>query len=723
MIGDFPNLGAVWFNEASIANILSLADVRKVCRVTMDTDEETAMLVHRTDGSIMRFQEHSSGLYVFDASSGKEASKDAINTYSMLQTVAEQKRLFSRREVDAADVARALYRKIGRPGREEFEQILRRNLIRNCPVTPDDAKRALVIYRPDVATLKGKTTRQAAAARVPTFTAVPLPPPIAEHHRNITLCVDFLFVQGIGFFHTISRGIGFRTVSAVPNRSKATILRETRACLNLYEARGLSVRDIHADNEFECIREDIRPVELDVVPADSHVGEIERSNRTMKEHLRTTVHGLPYKRLPRRMIVALMSDAARCLNQFPWANGISDTLSPATIVTGRPSPDYHAMRIEFGAYAQVFEDNDPTNTPRGRTLGAIALNPTGNVNGDYYFLSLATGDRISRHQWTELPIPPSAIARVEQLALDEGQPLIQEQGLVVEWRPDHAIDEDEYDRDFYPADDTDDDATVFADLDPIDAEELADLNLDAPDLIPTVPALPPAADQGALLDDLDDVVPDVEQHEEDPDTNEEVGATTETNEEVGATIGAATETTEEPGASQESGVPLEATHQVNEGRYNLRQRLPPTNTLARAMDNPHSSKSYFPPTTLLQQHECTDEAQTMTLDEQKKFAFGFIMTQMTAKAGIKKHGAAAEEALLQEFMQLEDLTVYEPVHPSSLTAKQRKETLRAINLIKEKRDGRLKGRTVADGSVQRGLYDKSETTSPTVSNDAIIVAS
>jgi hypothetical protein len=34
MIGDFPVLGPVWFNPASIANILSLSAVRKCCRVT-----------------------------------------------------------------------------------------------------------------------------------------------------------------------------------------------------------------------------------------------------------------------------------------------------------------------------------------------------------------------------------------------------------------------------------------------------------------------------------------------------------------------------------------------------------------------------------------------------------------------------------------------------------------------------------------------------------------
>lgn len=62
------------------------------------------------------------------------------------------------------------------------------------------------------------------------------------------------------------------------------------------------------------------------------------------------------------MVTQMVADVVRCLNQFPWKNGISDTLSPASIVTGVPSPDYNHMRIEFGTYVHVFEDNDPSNT-------------------------------------------------------------------------------------------------------------------------------------------------------------------------------------------------------------------------------------------------------------------------------------------------------------------------------------------------------------------------
>jgi hypothetical protein len=447
-VGTFHNLGEVWYNSESIANILSLAAVRKVCRVTMDSTAEPVINVHRLDGTLMKFVEHESGLYIYSTNNNNINEK--VTGYTLIAAVAEQKKMFSPRQIQNADHARALYRKLGRPSEAEFYHILSGNLLRNCPVTVDDAKRALTIYGPDIATIKGKTTRTDAADRVPTFEAVPLPPTIMEHHRNVTLCVDFFFVQGLTFLHTISRGIGFRTVSLVAERTKPIILKEVQAVLNVYTSRGFNVCDIHGDNEFNCIREHVRPVQVNIVPADSHVGEIERSIRTIKERLRACVHGLPFKRLPKLFLTHMVYDAVRCLNMFPWANGISASLSPTSIVTGLPTPDFLHMRIEFGSYAQVFEDNNPTNTPRARTLGAIALNPTGNAQGDFFFMSLATGARISRHNWTELPITDTAIARVEALAFQDEQPLLQARGLVVEWRHDQPIDDYEYDRDFVP---------------------------------------------------------------------------------------------------------------------------------------------------------------------------------------------------------------------------------------------------------------------------------
>ncbi|KAI2508903.1 Reverse transcriptase (RNA-dependent DNA polymerase) [Fragilaria crotonensis] len=736
MVGNFPNLGEVWFNKNSIANILSLAEVRKVCRVTMDTASEPALHVHRLDGSVMKFVEHPSGLYVYKSND----TSDRVTGYTMVNTVAKQRKLFSRREVKAADEACELYRKIGRPAETEFVELLKSNAIRNCPVsTPSDAQRALIIYGPDIATLKGKTTHSHAAPRAPTFIAENIPASILEHHRNVTLCVDFFFVQGLPFFHTISRGIGYRTAHPVPDRSKHTIMRRLRSVIKLYQARGLTVCDVHSDHEFGCIRESLRPIELNVVPADSHVGEIERSIRTVKERLRSCAHGLPFKRLPRLLVQSMVSNTIRCLNQFPWPNGVSATMSPASIVTGVGTPDYNCMRIEFGAYAQVFEDNSPSNTLRARSLGAIALTPTGNAQGDYFFLSLATGSRLSRHQWTELPMTDTAIARTEALALHEKQPLLQNSGLVVEWRPDQPIDDSEYDLDYAPpaADAAAPHIFDADDYDAIDNDEVTDLLADNP-----YAPLADAADQGAEDDDdeSDDDSDDDHNHghegaggaghdyeSEDEGAQDEdvidhvVAAGDDTGDHAADDGEAEDEHEEDEGAqraeeddegaqrAEEDAVLNDATEggAATERPYNLRQRLPAASTFKQTMDTPHDGKSYFPPTQLLQQdghsfaqlmnqlagsgnireqikrHGKTAETTLM------KHVFGFIMNQMSAKAGIRKHGKAAEAALMNEFAQLEDLSAYESIDPTTLTKKQRKEALRAINLLKEKRDGSL----------------------------------
>jgi hypothetical protein len=193
LIADFKNLGVVWYNPKSIANILSLADVRKVCRVTMDTDQEAAMTVHKCDGTHMKFLEHADGLYYYDTHAIN--TKKSVANYTLLNTVSNNKAPFVTRDIELADKARELYRKLGRPSQQKFEDILKRNLIINCPITVDDAKRALIIYGPDLATLKGKTTRGPATPHVPSFQAVSIPAPILEHYQQVTLCVDFFFVQ------------------------------------------------------------------------------------------------------------------------------------------------------------------------------------------------------------------------------------------------------------------------------------------------------------------------------------------------------------------------------------------------------------------------------------------------------------------------------------------------------------------------------------------------
>ena len=62
---------------------------------------------------------------------------------------------------------------------------------------------------------------------------------------------------------------------------------------------------------------------------------------------------------------------------------------------------------------QAHEYSDPSNRPEDyRSVGAIALGPSENEQGCYYFMSLETGKMIYRFKWTVLPFSQVVADRV-----------------------------------------------------------------------------------------------------------------------------------------------------------------------------------------------------------------------------------------------------------------------------------------------------------------------
>lgn len=95
------------------------------------------------------------------------------------------------------------------------------------------------------------------------------------------------------------------------------------------------------------------------------------------------------------MTIELAMREVFCLNAFPSTGGISTTLSPRTIVSGNVVTFDHHSRFNFGEYVQTHKEHD--NTMASRTVGAIAMCPTGNLQGGFYFLSLDTGKIVNRN--------------------------------------------------------------------------------------------------------------------------------------------------------------------------------------------------------------------------------------------------------------------------------------------------------------------------------------
>ena len=114
------------------------------------------------------------------------------------------------------------------------------------------------------------------------------------------------------------------------------LLRGLHAVRNIYLEQGHAVSTMFMDNEFAPLANDMKGVQinLNTTAAREHVPEIERQIRVVKERGRSTYNTLPFSRVPSVMIVELMRQAVMWLNAFPVSSGVSDTISPRTIMTG-----------------------------------------------------------------------------------------------------------------------------------------------------------------------------------------------------------------------------------------------------------------------------------------------------------------------------------------------------------------------------------------------------
>jgi len=154
-------------------------------------------------------------------------------------------------------------------------------------------------------------------------------------------------------------------------------------------------------------------ITLHVKSRNEDVPEVERYTRTIKERVRAIVSVLPFKKYPPRLIAEMVYNVVFWLNTFLHKDIVHTTISPRTLIMGRAIGYHKHCKLAFGTFVQVHEEGD--NTLRPRTSGAIALRPTGNEQGRYYFISLHSGKRLNRYAWTQLPILNEVITQVHRL--------------------------------------------------------------------------------------------------------------------------------------------------------------------------------------------------------------------------------------------------------------------------------------------------------------------
>ena len=541
-----------------------------------------------------------------------------------------------------------------------------------------------------------------------------------------------MFINKIPFFMTISRNIRFATSEFLKNQASTTIMASIKQVKRIYSLRGFRITAMVMDGQFENLRGALADMQiaLNTASNDEHVPEIERHIRTTKERVRSVYNTLPFTKLPPRLIIEMVSATTFWWNSFPPEGGVSDTLSPRAIVVGMEVDYVKHCQLEFGTYVQTHEEHD--NSMASRTTGALAMRPTGNDQGGYYFFSLNTGRIINRKRWTALPMPNEVIDRVHALARRSGIGC----GLVFGDRAGLPFDEVD-DESFDPDNEDSDDETLYFD----DDDDTADRNDNnvapiagvGPEPIAADPANNdhnngPAEDNGSENNSNDNNVEDHPVNDSDDDDsdyiptsdNEDDTSENENNDipqdDNGIDSGSDRNNDQydedvHQAAMDQAAIDqqMDETYGERTDAYNLRPRRPRDYGHLHSLQHLYRMKPKRP-----QDYEGHSFLTHAAL-------IGTMMTQYNMKQGIRLYGQAGVDAVLKELAQLHDRKEIVPSDAARLTKKQKKDALAYLMFLKKKRCGKIKGRGCADGRKQRIYTAKEEASSPTVSVEALML--
>ena len=95
---------------------------------------------------------------------------------------------------------------------------------------------------------------------------------------------------------------------------------------------------LHVNGEFAPLKTMIESMSagpmVTLTSRNKHVPETKHRIRVVKEHCRDTRHRLLFTRIPKILMIHIVFNVVNMLNYFPTKGGISNTLSPKTIMAG-----------------------------------------------------------------------------------------------------------------------------------------------------------------------------------------------------------------------------------------------------------------------------------------------------------------------------------------------------------------------------------------------------
>ena len=734
-----PALGRCPLAENSIANILSQAvalDSGFQVRYTDATDR--FIVTHPTNTSVQYVFGRLAGArgltkhYLMDTRTMMPPTNAGHpNTHTLLgalgdcvgvDTVEQRSMKYTKSQIACADKAMAFMRCIGHPPAAQCLEMIDR--MTNPPVTRGDIRVALDLYGPNLAAIRGRTTKTTTSSvEAPTLLGTAV---VMEQ----TAEVDLMFVRKEIFLMCLLSPLEFSLVVPIESKTIPTIRNALDSIIAASQARGFKITTLRIDNEPGVASLNVTSmlakhnILVDTVAAGDHVSKAERRIRFIKEKWRVLVHTLSY--VPSKLIVKWGVVAANRLANMQKSTTSNAPESPREKFLGRRT-DYKRDigGVAFGTYVQAPVPN-PNNSDAPRTEACIALLPKDNQTGTFYVLKLTTNKAVSRSHLIPMPLTDVLKNYLDREALRDGY-----SSRDIEAEEDAAEAEENKETPVKPEEGrgvqhhqlfdmagrntTTEPSPVISQV--AENRALVDIKTERVDHHETTELTTSKEAQHDVIDLTDNdeppyhyIVPKNESPRKPP------RATKVAKE-------APSNTRRSPRLIEQEDYPYWSNTGVGEGIYDIPEReegnepAEYTEVLATTTEwTPNDDKDY----------DITDYNEELV--RTVEYVFAAAAGNMSCSAALTKHGDTALKSIQEEMFQFIDRGAFLPVRWGEMTFEQRKRIIPSMMFLKEKYtpEGdfeRLKARLVARGDKQdRDLYtdDVSASTASSMSTFAVI---
>ena len=232
-----------------------------------------------------------------------------------ITTIHDQADQYTHRAYKRIQAVRRLQNIIMCPARHHMSDIAISHL-RSCPFTKEDIRATDDIFRLNLGSLNGKTV-WCPNKHIQAMTSG-VPQSILKLHQDVVLSMDIMFVKKLPFMVTSSCNLRFSMVESLPKGGHYHHVFEEGD--PIVPPSWFCVTSITCDPEFEVLQPSF-PM-LNCCTADEHVPEIEQYIRTLKDCTQRAVNVLPFKNLPRLVLIHLLKNCTLWLNAFQAAYGL-----------------------------------------------------------------------------------------------------------------------------------------------------------------------------------------------------------------------------------------------------------------------------------------------------------------------------------------------------------------------------------------------------------------